>query len=106
MPSRRVDPVTVEVVELIGDVVARYHMEYEHAAASHQLTGAQARVLNLLSLEPMPMRRIGQPSEVAEAVVWLSSARAAFITGTTLAIDGGKLAGTPPFTAQAREMAA
>ncbi|OKK19435.1 MarR family transcriptional regulator [Streptomyces sp. CB00455] len=60
MPSRRADPVTVEVVELIGDVVARYHMEYEHAAASHQLTGAQARVLNLLALEPLPMRRIAQ----------------------------------------------
>jgi DNA-binding MarR family transcriptional regulator len=52
--------VTVEVVELIGDVVARYHMEYEDAAASHQLTGAQARVLTLLSLEPLPMRRIAQ----------------------------------------------
>ncbi|MER5868912.1 MarR family transcriptional regulator [Streptomyces sp. NPDC002044] len=60
MPSRRADPVTLEVVELIGDVVARYHMEYEHVAASHQLTGAQARVLNLLALEPLPMRRIAQ----------------------------------------------
>lgn len=60
MPSRRADPVTVEVVELIGDVVARYHTEYEDAAASHQLTGAQARVLTLLSLEPLPMRRIAQ----------------------------------------------
>ncbi|MCX5378489.1 MarR family winged helix-turn-helix transcriptional regulator [Streptomyces sp. NBC_00091] len=60
MPSRRADPVTVEVVELIGDVVARYHMEYEEAAGRHQLTGAQAKVLNLLSLEPLPMRRIAQ----------------------------------------------
>ncbi|MEU8438440.1 MarR family transcriptional regulator [Streptomyces sp. NPDC029216] len=60
MPTRRADPVTVEVVELIGDVVARYHMEYEEAAARHQLTGAQARVLTLLSLEPLPMRRIAQ----------------------------------------------
>ncbi|MEU9036767.1 MarR family transcriptional regulator [Streptomyces sp. NPDC048352] len=60
MPSRRADPVTLEVVELIGDVVARYHMEYEEAAARHQLTGAQAKVLNMLSLEPLPMRRIAQ----------------------------------------------
>ncbi|MER7341409.1 MarR family transcriptional regulator [Streptomyces sp. NPDC000075] len=60
MPTRRADPVTVEVVELIGDVVARYHMEYEEAAARHQLTGAQAKVLTLLSLEPLPMRRIAQ----------------------------------------------
>ncbi|MFF5704388.1 MarR family winged helix-turn-helix transcriptional regulator [Streptomyces sp. NPDC012794] len=60
MPSRRADPVTIEVVELIGDVVARYHMEYEEAAARHQLTGAQAKVLNLLAMEPLPMRHIAQ----------------------------------------------
>jgi NAD(P)-dependent dehydrogenase (short-subunit alcohol dehydrogenase family) len=41
----------------------------------------------------MPMRRIGQPGEVAAATVWLCSDEAAFITGTTLVIDGGKLAG-------------
>lgn len=45
----------------------------------------------------MPLQRVGQPEEVAAAVVWLCSAPAGFITGTTLTIDGGKLAGTPPF---------
>jgi NAD(P)-dependent dehydrogenase (short-subunit alcohol dehydrogenase family) len=48
----------------------------------------------------MPLRRVGQPDEVANAVVWLCSDEAAFITGTTLVIDGGKLAGTPPFQVQ------
>jgi NAD(P)-dependent dehydrogenase (short-subunit alcohol dehydrogenase family) len=43
----------------------------------------------------MPMRRVGQPQEVAQAVVWLCSDQAAFITGAILPIDGGKLAGTP-----------
>ncbi|MBB5933150.1 MarR family winged helix-turn-helix transcriptional regulator [Streptomyces zagrosensis] len=56
----RTDPLTFEVVELIGAVVARYHEEYEQAAAKHALTGAQARVLGLLAREPMPMRRIAQ----------------------------------------------
>ncbi|MER6776327.1 MULTISPECIES: MarR family transcriptional regulator [unclassified Streptomyces] len=78
MPSRRADPLTLEVVELIGSVVARYHEEYEDAAASHQLTGAQARVLTLLSLEPMPMRRIAQqlkcePSNITGIVDRLES---------------------------------
>jgi NAD(P)-dependent dehydrogenase (short-subunit alcohol dehydrogenase family) len=45
----------------------------------------------------MPLQRVGQPEEVAAAVVWLCSDAAGFITGTTLTIDGGKLAGTPPF---------
>jgi NAD(P)-dependent dehydrogenase (short-subunit alcohol dehydrogenase family) len=45
----------------------------------------------------MPVQRVGQPEEVAAAVVWLCSDAADFITGSTLTIDGGKLAGTPPF---------
>jgi NAD(P)-dependent dehydrogenase (short-subunit alcohol dehydrogenase family) len=45
----------------------------------------------------MPMRRIGHPEEVAAAAVWLCSDAASYITGITLPIDGGKLAGTPPF---------
>lgn len=45
----------------------------------------------------MPLQRVGRPAEVAAAVVWLCSEAAGFITGTTLVIDGGKLAGTPPF---------
>ncbi|GGN56594.1 MarR family transcriptional regulator [Streptomyces albiflavescens] len=58
--TTRIDPLTMEVVELIGTVVARYHEEYEDAAAEHALTGAQARLLSLLSLEPLPMRRLAQ----------------------------------------------
>ncbi|MCX4822872.1 MarR family transcriptional regulator [Streptomyces sp. NBC_01142] len=60
MATSPADPLTLEVVELIGTVVARYYAEYEQAAATHALTGAQARVLGLLSLEPMPMRHIAQ----------------------------------------------
>lgn len=46
----------------------------------------------------MPMRRVGQVQEVADAVVWLCSDQASFITGATLPVDGGKLAGMAPFT--------
>lgn len=35
------------------------------------------------------MARTGQPHEIAEAVVWLCSDHASFVTGTTLAVDGG-----------------
>lgn len=54
----------------------------------------------------MPMRRIGRTDEVARAVVWLCSDQASFITGTVLAIDGGKLSGMAPFNASARPSAA
>ncbi|MEU1078144.1 MULTISPECIES: MarR family transcriptional regulator [unclassified Streptomyces] len=58
--ATRMDALTLEVVELIGSVVGRYHEEYERAAAEHALTGAQARVLGLLALEPVPMRHIAR----------------------------------------------
>lgn len=59
-PDSRPDALTLEVVELIGEVVARFHEDYEEAAAEHSLTGAQARLLSLLCLEPLPMRRLAQ----------------------------------------------
>ncbi|MFJ9871691.1 MarR family winged helix-turn-helix transcriptional regulator [[Kitasatospora] papulosa] len=60
MASSRTDPLTLDVIQLIGGVVARYHEEYDRAAATHALTGAQARVLGLLSLQPMPMRKVAR----------------------------------------------
>jgi NAD(P)-dependent dehydrogenase (short-subunit alcohol dehydrogenase family) len=43
-----------------------------------------------------PMRRVGQPGEVAAAVVWLCSDQASYVTGATLPIDGGQSAGLKP----------
>jgi len=40
-------------------------------------------------MDPQPLNRLGQPEEVADAVLWLSSQKSSFVTGTTLSIDGG-----------------
>ena len=37
----------------------------------------------------IPMRRLGQAEEIAEAVVWLCSDASSFVTGHALALDGG-----------------
>ncbi|WP_017413358.1 SDR family oxidoreductase [Clostridium tunisiense] len=39
-----------------------------------------------------PLGRIGQPEEVSEAVLWLCSSKASFVTGHIMAVDGGILA--------------
>jgi NAD(P)-dependent dehydrogenase (short-subunit alcohol dehydrogenase family) len=39
-----------------------------------------------------PMGRIGEPEEVAEAIAFLASDQASFITGAILPVDGGYLA--------------
>ena len=39
-----------------------------------------------------PMRRLREPSEVAEAILFLAPDQAAFITGAILPVDGGFLA--------------
>jgi NAD(P)-dependent dehydrogenase (short-subunit alcohol dehydrogenase family) len=39
-----------------------------------------------------PMKRLGQPEEVAEAVAWLCSDRASYVTGHPLPVDGGYMA--------------
>jgi 3-oxoacyl-[acyl-carrier protein] reductase len=40
-----------------------------------------------------PLKRVGQPEEVADAIVWLASERASYITGQTLLVDGGVFKG-------------
>jgi len=40
-----------------------------------------------------PLRRIGKPEDIAQAVFYLASEASSFVTGTTLVVDGGGLAG-------------
>jgi NAD(P)-dependent dehydrogenase (short-subunit alcohol dehydrogenase family) len=39
-----------------------------------------------------PIGRLGEPEEIGEAVVWLCSGRASYVTGYALAVDGGWVA--------------
>ena len=40
-------------------------------------------------LNKVPMHRLGKPEEIAEAVVWMCSERASFVTGSFYTVDGG-----------------
>ncbi|GAA4025514.1 SDR family oxidoreductase [Arthrobacter methylotrophus] len=49
----------------------------------------------------VPLGRIGTTADIAAAALWLCSEQSSFVTGTVVAVDGGRLAGTPAFTTQA-----
>lgn len=42
-------------------------------------------------LQATPLRRVGQPQEIAATAVWLASAGGAFVTGQSIVVDGGTL---------------
>ena len=57
------------------------------------MTAPMAALPEILDTEMrhVPAGRMGEPGEVAAAVLWLSSAAAGYVTGTVLAVDGGYL---------------
>ena len=55
-----------------------------------RFTGTDERKAGLVA--GVPLKRVGTPEEIAETIVFLSSDRASFITGASIAADGGKTA--------------
>jgi NAD(P)-dependent dehydrogenase (short-subunit alcohol dehydrogenase family) len=56
------------------------------------LTDAQAADLNEAVIGATPMKRAGQPIEIAYGALYLASDESSYVTGTELVIDGGYLA--------------
>ena len=54
----------------------------------HASGGEPRRVDQVKSM--LPMQRGGQPEEVAQAIVWLLSDKASYVTGSFLELAGGK----------------
>lgn len=42
-------------------------------------------------LQATPLRRVGQPSEIAATAIWLASAGGGFVTGQAIVVDGGTI---------------
>ncbi len=55
-----------------------------------RFTGTDERKAGLIA--GVPLKRVGKPEEIAQTIVFLSSEKGSFITGATIAVDGGKTA--------------
>jgi NAD(P)-dependent dehydrogenase (short-subunit alcohol dehydrogenase family) len=49
----------------------------------------QGEELNAMLKNYVPMGRLGRPEEIADAVLWLCSSSASYVTGQSISIDGG-----------------
>jgi len=50
-------------------------------------------ILDFSTKHRVPMKRLGQPDEVAESIVWLLNDKSSYVNGHSLVIDGGMYAG-------------
>jgi len=55
------------------------------------MTDVWGEQVNAAMAQKIPLKRYGKPGEVAEAILFLASERANYITGETLDVNGGLL---------------
>ena len=72
-----------------GRIATRRLDELDRANAER--AGVDISTVRAEVLKQIPMRRHGEPAEFADAVVFLVSDRASYITGATLQVDGGMI---------------
>jgi len=56
----------------------------------NRFTGTDERKAGLIA--GVPLKRVGRPEEIAQTIVFVASNKASYITGASIAVDGGKLA--------------
>jgi 3-oxoacyl-[acyl-carrier protein] reductase len=65
----------------------------ELSARRASSTGQSEHEIEKVWIDQIPLGRLGKPEEIADAIVWLASERASFVTGQTILVDGGMYKG-------------
>lgn len=78
--------------EIRINVLAPGNVLFEGGAWDDKIKQDPERVKSIID-GSVPMKRFGTPEEIADAAVFLTSARASFITGSVLVADGGQTVG-------------
>ena len=105
--SNAVRPAVVGLLKSLSIEFGKDNITFNNVAPGYtaterlnELTGTRAPAANVSIAdihkkwsEEIPLHRLALPEEVADAIVWLASDRASYITGQTILVDGGRYPG-------------
>src|SRR5438105_4002481 len=101
--SSAIRPAVVGLIKSLANEFGKDGITFNNVAPGYTATerlsevaGPRARAAGISEKEmyqrwsaEVPLRRLGKPEEIADAILWLASDRAAYVTGQTILVDGG-----------------
>lgn len=105
--SNAIRPAVVGLLKSLSVEFGKHNITFNNVAPGYtaterlnELAGTRALAANVSMgeiqqkwSEEIPLGRLARPEEVADAIVWLASDRASYVTGQTILVDGGRYPG-------------
>ncbi len=101
--SSSIRPAVVGLMKSMAIEFGKHGITFNNVAPGYTKTGrltevagpraqaagvAEEEIYNRWAAE-VPLKRLGKPEEIADAILWLASERASYVTGQTILVDGG-----------------
>lgn len=105
--SNAVRPAVVGLLKSLSIEFGKDNITFNNVAPGYtaterlnELAGTRALAANVSVAEihkkwseEIPLKRLARPEEIADAILWLASDRASYVTGQTILVDGGRYPG-------------